>query len=115
MQRLALPRLIRRPHPATIASAHSSHHGLAHAVVSALAERRADVLRHLAQRHAPALMAQAMAGLTSRQRADILSLLGEEQRTRIRERLPHAIPAWLRPRHTSPQRSSPAAIQHTVM
>ena len=46
MQRLALPRLFRRPHPATLASVDSSRHGLAHAVTSALAERRADVLRH---------------------------------------------------------------------
>lgn len=115
MQRLALPRLFRRPHPATLASVDSSRHGLAHAVTSALAERRADVLRHLAQRHAPALMAQAMAGLTSRQRADMLSLLGEEQRVRIRERLPHSTPAWLQPRHTSPPRPSPAIVQHTVM
>lgn len=87
MQRLAWLRVLKRSRPASFISVDSRHHGLTHAVSSALAERRADVLRHLADRHATPLMAGAMAQLSTRQRADALSLLTREQRSRICEQL----------------------------
>lgn len=84
MQRLAWLRVLQRSRPVSlITTVDARHHGLTHAVSSALAERRADVLRHLADRHATPLMAGAMAKLSTRQRADALSLLTREQRSRI--------------------------------
>ncbi|MEX8192539.1 hypothetical protein [Comamonas guangdongensis] len=91
MQRLTWLRLLQRTRPQSTTSvdtaALSRHHGLTHAVSSALTERRADVLRHLADRHATPLMARAMADLSTRQRADALSLLTREQRSRICDQL----------------------------
>lgn len=104
MQRLVLRLLQRARRPAPVLS---RHHGLAHAVASALAERRADVLRHLAERHGATLMAQAMAGLSPRQRADALSLLGAAQRQRIADQLPRPAPL---PRQPLPQRPAQAAF-----
>lgn len=107
MQRLALRLLQRARRPAPVLS---RHHGLAHAVASALAERRADVLRHLADRHGATLMAQAMAGLSPRQRADALSLLGAAQRQRIADQLPRPAPLPHQPRQPLPQRLAQAAF-----
>ena len=91
MQRLAWLHLLQRTRSQSTASAAtaalSRHHGLTQAVSSALTERRADVLRHLADRHATPLMARAMANLSTRQRADALSLLTREQRSRICDQL----------------------------
>ncbi|WP_120971652.1 hypothetical protein [Comamonas sp. lk] len=73
----------------------ATHHSLHYALSTALAERRTDVLRHLAQRHDSALMAQALICLNSRQRADLLSLLNPEQRLSIHAELPrHAQKQW---------------------
>ncbi|GGH60424.1 hypothetical protein GCM10010975_23120 [Comamonas phosphati] len=87
MQRLAWLRVLQRTRPTFLSTVDAHHHGLAHAVSSALAERRTDVLRHLADRHAAPLMAGAMANLSTRQRADALSLLTREQRSRIGDEL----------------------------
>jgi hypothetical protein len=83
MQGLAWLRVLQRSRTTSLPTVDSRHHGLAHAVSSALAARRADVLRHLADRHPTPLMAGAMARLSPRQRADVLSLLTREQRSRI--------------------------------
>lgn len=87
MQRLTWLRVLQRSRPAFLTATDTRHHGLTHAVSSALAERRTDVLRHLADRHATPLMAGAMANLSTRQRADALSLLTREQRSRICDQL----------------------------
>lgn len=87
MQRLTWLRVLQRSRPAFLTATDTRHHGLTHAVSSALAERRTDVLRHLADRHAAPLMAGAMANLSTRQRADALSLLTREQRSRICDQL----------------------------
>lgn len=87
MQRLAWLRVLQRSRPASRFNDSTSHHGLTHAVISALNERRTDVLRHLVDRHAAPLMASAMANLSIRQRADALSLLTREQRNRIDNQL----------------------------
>lgn len=83
MQRLAWLRVLQRSRPAPRLDDTTRHHGLTHAVSSALSERRTDVLRHLVDRHAAPLMASAMANLSIRQRADALSLLTREQRSRL--------------------------------
>ena len=83
MQRLAWLRVLQRSRPASRFNDSTRHHGLTHAVSSALSERRTDVLRHLVDRHAAPLMASAMANLSIRQRADALSLLTREQRSRL--------------------------------
>ena len=83
MQRLAWLRVLQRSRPASRFNDSTRHHGLTHAVISALNERRTDVLRHLVDRHAAPLMASAMANLSIRQRADALSLLTREQRSRL--------------------------------
>ncbi|CAM4139766.1 hypothetical protein COAQ111491_05890 [Comamonas aquatilis] len=82
------------------------HHNLPYALSTALAGRRTDVLRHLAQRHDSALMAQALTCLNSRQRADLLSLLNPEQRRSIHAALPRqAQKQWnLTQRHARPAR-----------
>ncbi|KGH11569.1 hypothetical protein [Comamonas thiooxydans] len=87
MQRLAWLRVLQRSRPASRFNDSTRHHGLTHAVISALSERRTDVLRHLVDRHAAPLMASAMANLSIRQRADALSLLTREQRSRIDNQL----------------------------
>lgn len=87
MQRLAWLRVLQRSRPAPRLDDTTRHHGLTHAVSSALSERRTDVLRHLVDRHAAPLMANAMANLSIRQRADALSLLTREQRSRIDNQL----------------------------
>lgn len=87
MQRLAWLRVLQRSRPAPRLDDTTRHHGLTHAVISALSERRTDVLRHLVDRHAAPLMAGAMANLSTRQRADALSLLTREQRSRLDEQL----------------------------
>ena len=83
MQRLTWLRVLQRSRPAPHLDDTTRHHGLTHAVSSALSERRTDVLRHLVDRHGAPLMASAMANLSIRQRADALSLLTQEQRSRI--------------------------------
>ena len=87
MQRLAWLRVLQRSRPAPRLDDTTRHHGLTHAVSSALSERRTDVLRHLVDRHGAPLMASAMANLSIRQRADALSLLTREQRNRIDNQL----------------------------
>ena len=87
MQRLAWLRVLQRSRLAPRLNDTARHHGLTHAVISALSERRTDVLRHLVDRHAAPLMASAMANLSIRQRADALSLLTREQRNRIDNQL----------------------------
>ncbi|NIF83245.1 hypothetical protein F3J24_06990 [Comamonas sp. Tr-654] len=87
MQRLAWLRVLQRSRPTSRLDDTTRHHGLTHAVSSALSERRTDVLRHLVDRHAAPLMASAMANLSTRQRADALSLLTREQRSRLDEPL----------------------------
>ena len=87
MQRLSWLRVLQRSRPAPRLNDTTRHHGLTHAVISALSERRTDVLRHLVDRHAAPLMASAMANLSIRQRADALSLLTREQRSSIDNQL----------------------------
>lgn len=87
MQRLAWLRVLQRSRPAPRLDDTTRHHGLTHAVSSALSERRTDVLRHLVDRHGAPLMASAMANLSIRQRADALSLLTRDQRSRIDNQL----------------------------
>ena len=87
MQRLAWLRVLQRSRPASRFNDSTRHHGLTHAVISALTERRTDVLRHLVDRHGAPLMASAMANLSIRQRADALSLLTRDQRSRIDNQL----------------------------
>lgn len=87
MQRLSWLRVLQRSRPAPRLNDTTRHHGLTHAVISALTERRTEVLRHLVDRHGAPLMAGAMANLSIRQRADALSLLTREQRSRIDNQL----------------------------
>ena len=87
MQRLAWLRVLQRSRPASRFNDSTRHYGLTHAVISALTERRTEVLRHLVDRHGAPLMAGAMANLSIRQRADALSLLTREQRSRIDNQL----------------------------
>lgn len=96
--------------PAAIVTS-TAHHSLHYALRTALAERRIDVLRHLAQRHDSALMAQALTSLSSRQLADLLSLLNAEQRLSIHAALPrHAQKQWNLTR-CSEQPARPALFQ----
>lgn len=103
MQRLAWLRVLQRSRPAPRLDDIPRHHGLTHALIAALCERRTDVLRHLVDRHSASLMASAMANLSMRQRADALSLLTREQRQRIDEQwgAGQARQPWMQPGRSS--------------
>ena len=65
------------------------------ALSAALSARRASTLRHLLQSHGPLDFGSAVACLTGRHMADVLSLLGVAERAAVYRHLPPAANARL--------------------
>lgn len=72
-----------------------SHGTLPLALSAALSGRRASVLRHLLQSHGPVSFADAVACLTGRHMADVLSLLSVCERAEVYRHLTAAASARL--------------------